>query len=96
MKNYSINVLGRKIKVIFKELDEKYLGLYYNDEGTIEINTNQSPDKIQESLTHEVVHAVFFRSGLDQTTISHDLQEIICDQVAKVICENYTLKRKIK
>lgn len=96
MKNYSINVLGRKIKIEFKEIDEKYCGLYYDDIGLIEVNSNLSKEKSDITICHELIHSVFFRSGLDQTAIGHDLQEIICDQVSKVICENYTLKRKIK
>lgn len=95
-KNYTLNILGRKIKVVFKKLDERYCGLYYDKEGLIEINTDMDESKTNISILHEVLHSIFFRSGLDQTNIGHDLQEIICDQFAKAICENFTLKRKIK
>lgn len=94
MKNHVVNVLGRQIKVIYKEIDNRYCGLYYNDEGIIEISKSLSREKAHETLIHELVHAVFFRAGLDQTGISHDIQEIICDQVAKVLCENYKFTKK--
>lgn len=94
MKNTSINVLGRNIKVVYKEIDDRYCGLYFNDEGLIEINKKLSKDKAKETLMHEIIHAIFFRSGLDQTGVGHDVQEIICDQVAKVLCENFNFTKK--
>ena len=62
MKNHVINVLGRQIKVIEEEIDNRILGLSYNDEGVIEISKSPIREKAHETLIHELVHAVFFQS----------------------------------
>lgn len=94
MKIKSINVLGQKIKVVIKKIDRNYLGLFYADHNLIEISDEAKGDKLVETLVHEIGHAIFKRSGLDQASISHDAQEIICEQFSKVICENFKLTPK--
>lgn len=90
----SLNVFGQKIKISHKKMDEDYLGLFYPAENRIEINVNCPKEKLEETIIHELFHATFKRSALDQCHISSDAQEIIVEQFAKVICENFKLTKK--
>jgi Zn-dependent peptidase ImmA (M78 family) len=94
VKIKSLNVLGWNVKVVYKAIDDQYCGLFYANESLIEINKNLSADKARETIIHELFHAVWRRAGIDQTGISHDTQEIICEQFSKVICENFKLSKK--
>ena len=94
MKIKSLNVLGWVVKVVYKEIDNNYCGLFYANESLIEINNTLSPEKAKETILHELFHAAWIRAGIDQTGISHDTQEIICEQFAKVLCENFKISKK--
>ena len=93
-KSKSINVFGKTCPVKITSLDDNFLGLFYYDEFRIEISDKCPKEKFDEIFIHEAVHAVFNRSSLNQCAISHDAQEIICDQVAKFITENFKLTKK--
>jgi len=90
----SVNVLGQKVPIKHCEMQDGYIGLFWPDDNRIEINIDCPKEKLAESIVHEIGHAIIKRSGLDQTQISHDVQEIICDQFAKVITENFRLIKK--
>lgn len=89
-----VNVLGVKVKISHVKMDEGYLGLYFPDEDVIQINKECPKEKLPETIIHELFHATFKRSALDQCQISHDAQEIIVEQFSKVICENFRLVKK--
>ena len=90
-----INILGESVKVKYRDMTEdKVCGWYIYDKKLIEIN-NKIPKDIQNvTLVHEIIHAVFDRAGILNAKVSHDIQEVICDQVAKVLTENFNLKEK--
>ena len=75
-------------------MENNFLGLFYYEEFRIEISDQCPDEKYDEILLHEMIHSVFTRSSLNQCAISHDAQEIICDQVAKFITENFKLTKK--
>lgn len=91
----TLKILGDKISVKYKDLNaENICGKYSYDKKTIEIN-NKLDKSIQDiTLIHELIHATIHRAGVNNAQLSADLEEIICDQVAKVITENFILKRK--
>ncbi len=92
MKNLKfLKIFGLKIKVVFKSLDEGALGLYHFEGPLIEIEKNQKGDKLDLTVLHELFHAAFDRSGLNQCNISHDAQELICEQFSKAVVENFKI-----
>lgn len=95
MKNSKyLKVLGKKIKVVFRDMtEENVCGHYLYTQGLIEINNTLDPLTQQVTLLHELVHAVFDRAGIHSANISHDIEEIIADQVSKVVLENFKLTR---
>lgn len=91
----SIDVLGKKIKINFRDMTkENVCGHYVYESNLIEINSQLNKETQEVTLLHELIHAVFFRSGILNAKVSQDAEEIICDQVAKVIQENFKLIRK--
>lgn len=88
------NIFGTKIKVVKKDLSQAgFLGLYYNDKKKIEITTGLDKQTELETIIHEFVHAVFDRLSYRQA-INIQLEELICDQLAKSLCENFTIRMK--
>lgn len=90
-----INILGKKIKVKYRDMTkENVCGHYIYAENLIEINNKMDKETQLITLVHEIIHAVLARSGVHNARISHDVEEIISDQVAKVIIENFILKKR--
>ena len=46
------------------------------------------------TLIHEIGHAVWDATGLNETSIPHDIQEIIVDNFAKGLVQNLDIKLK--
>jgi Zn-dependent peptidase ImmA (M78 family) len=90
-----LDILGLKVKVKYKDLNaENLCGKYVYDEKTIYINSTLPKEMQRVTLIHEFLHAAFDRAGLSQAKISHDAQEIICDQFAKALTENFKVTKK--
>lgn len=89
------NILGMKVKVKYADLNKENLcGKYVYDEKTIYINSTLNKELQKVTLLHEFLHAVFDRAGLTQAKITSDAQEIICDQFAKALTENFKVTKK--
>lgn len=54
----TFNVLGERYKVRLRRQKDKAYGRCYCQEGLIELDPRQSPDKMRDTLLHEVVHAI--------------------------------------
>lgn len=87
-------VFGRKIRIKICKIDDHTRGQYWHQDGVIDINEGQSNADKTATVFHELVHAMFFASGLDQANISHDAQEIMAEQFAKILMENVNLKKR--
>lgn len=93
--------MGRMCPVYFTKnlITEQQLSGYLNLE-TFEIFIDASfAQKEKENefwhvLIHEIVHAAWFRSGIYQTKLSHDVEEIVCEVLSVVFNENFSLKLK--
>ena len=92
-----LKVFGAHIPIkLRKDLmeSEGALGIFDRVECRIEVDARLKGDALKQTLVHELVHAIFARAGLAQTDISSDVEEIICEQVAIVINENFRLTQK--
>lgn len=93
--NKTLNILGQKVKIIEMDLEGSLLGFYKYKEQFIALEEKEdchTPDKMN-TLIHECVHAVFHRSGVTQA-LSNELEEVICENIATMIIENFDLKLK--
>lgn len=50
---------------------------------------------VPQAILHEQIHAVFSRMGFNQTELSSDMEEQICETISVFILENYKLKEKV-
>lgn len=73
---------------------ENVCGHYIYDKKLIEINNKLDKETQAITLMHEVIHSTFHRSGIHNAKVSHDAEEIIADQIAKVLVENFDFKLK--
>lgn len=86
----SVNILGQKYKIKYKDIGQDYYGMivYKDKQILISINNIDNYKTYKETLIHEMVHGLLFRLHF---LISDTLTEIICDCVAKMISENFDL-----
>lgn len=94
-----LSVLGLNVKVLKKNnLINKYgiAGSYNFKSKDINIDNSLKADNFNQCLIHELIHATFDRIGIINTNLDANLEEIICDNIATVIVENFKLKIKKK
>ena len=94
-KKFSLNVFGKKVEVkVLKGLREQGVeGLFIPAKWSILVNLEQSKEDAVKTLLHELTHAMIHRTGINQS-LSHDLEEVIAENVSTVICENFNLVLK--
>jgi hypothetical protein len=84
----TLNVFGSKYKVYARNLNsEGALGICDKQKKNIYLHI-EYPEKWPDTLLHELVHAIFNEAGLQQT-ISHEVEEIMAEQVARVLNDNF-------
>lgn len=86
-------VFGKEIKVIYKKL-KNCVGL--TNFKTIYIKTRLSDSLRTETILHELFHCVIDRTGIGQSNLSSEVEEILVDNLAKVVNENFELIVKEK
>lgn len=62
----------------------------------ISIDSLDTGDVFVSTLIHEINHAVLHESGVGQTSLHSDVEEIIVEQIAKVITQAFCLQPKGK
>jgi hypothetical protein len=95
MKKSKYLIYGRWVKVKkVKGLAQalNVWGRFFPTEFRIEIDAEMVGEFEHRTTYHEVVHALLERGGLAQS-ISPKIQEIICEQMAVLIQENFVPKK---
>jgi len=91
----NIIIFGIKYKIKYVNLlSDNYLGWFKPIEQEILIEHTLKGDKRMKTLIHEIGHGVFHTTGLNQTSIGYDLQEIIVENIAQAIVQNFDIKPK--
>ncbi len=94
MKDFVLQVFGELVEVQhvdgLKE-SESFMGDYDVDLKLIRLDSNLEGDDYWKTLIHELGHAIFDRGGGRQG-VDSQAEEILVDQIAVVICENFKLK----
>lgn len=86
-------VYGRpvSVKIVENLIDDltgrTLAGVYYHDNGSILINGSLSRDEQCKTILHELGHALMYRIGLNQTSISEDNHEIIVEAFSNFMFE---------
>lgn len=93
LKNKTILALGRSFKIEQnKSLPSD--GLCCPILEVITINPNC--ENIPRSLIHETVHAIIFSGGIFEALDNEKICDVICEQVARTIDENFEIKWRKK
>lgn len=94
LKIYGWDVGLQKVKGLMQQ--SPYAGYYDPNKKLIVVDASLKGDDYICTLIHEVIHALFHRAGLHQTKIPSAVEEMICEQVATVITENFSVSAKRK
>ncbi len=92
-----LNIFGEKWKVYHGELDPRHAGLceYQKMKLTVSKEIPIGSRLFLETLLHEVFHASFERCSYKQSGLPHELEEVMIDQLAKILTENFNEFGKI-
>ena len=95
-KLMTLNLFGQRWKVFHIKLDPQYAGHCYYETNEIHISEDipMSTTLFQETLIHEMLHALFHRMSYKQSGLSHDLEEVMIDQLATAFTENFRITKK--
>lgn len=94
-----IKIFGRDVAIVPLEglRDEgDHTAEFFNCDGeNFDIIFYDPADKnVKQTIIHEMIHGVIFRTAIYQGNISDDLIEMICDNVATFMVETFDLKLK--
>lgn len=95
-RDFKLTVFGRKVPVKHTEKlkeNEDIWGKYDTETKIIQIDNSIIGTIYLETLVHELVHALSDRAGLGQA-LEEGTEEILADQIAIVIMENFNLELK--
>lgn len=86
------------VPVNYAELEENDAGGYYPEEDEIAVTKDllkrNHREEHDETITHEIVHALQFKSSLRHLGISDDAWEVICGEVGRAVAQNFLLQPK--
>lgn len=97
----SYNVFGQPIKMNLKKgpLTDEYgrqlAGFFDPQKNTILVDNSLPEDQLIKTIIHELGHALLFRLGLPQTSLPHDLHELIVEGYSNFIYEEFVEKKKV-
>lgn len=87
-----LTVFGMDFRVCDSHEDsEGYSGYCCFETNTIYVNPEQPVREQMVTLLHELGHAVFKRCSINQV-VDENIEEIIVDNMAIAICENFQIK----
>ena len=70
------------------------MGMYNIPEKTIYIDKNLKGDEFKKTLVHEMGHAMVYILGLNNASLSMDLEEILVDNFSNMINSAFNLSLK--
>lgn len=92
----TFKVFGKNVPVKFKPIaQETGLEGYFSPSEYLIVVDADSDNKLQTAM-HELFHAVWFRLGLLQIKVSEDTQEIIVENLATAVLENFEQLIKVQ
>lgn len=69
------------------------MGRCSSKDKTIQIDPKLQGDERLETLLHELFHAALYETSANQP-LSHDLEEVVVDVLARVVIRNFRLGKK--
>jgi Zn-dependent peptidase ImmA (M78 family) len=90
-------VYGKKVNV--KKVKKLMLtkgasGTYHTKSNIIEVDSSLKGEELIHTYIHELIHALCNRLCLENCDLSHDLEEILADNIPTMLLENFDIKCK--
>lgn len=94
MKDHSLNIFGKtwQIKHVSDFDNFPYHGLCVWDKYEIHIRKDLKDEAYWSCYFHEVFHAIWHTTGLNQTDIDRNIQEVIVENFSAWLAENFDFK----
>ena len=84
-----IDVLGKVYQIIYVDLTQADNdGSFHYDEELIQIDQSLTGHALQQTLLHEIFHAVMHRSSLSQA-VGPSLEEVLVDLLATFLTDHW-------
>ena len=95
----SIMILGEKWIINNKKTvkgsdDEESHGTCDRANKIVDIEECDNDTLYTQSVIHELCHAVFVESCVGETSLHRDVEEIMVEQIAKMLAHNFDIKPK--
>lgn len=93
----TLNIFGEKWPMFVSDkVDDSICGYCDLDKKKIVINESlPTQDIFLDTLYHELLHSLFHRMSYRQSGMPHEMEEIMVDQIAKCLTENFKVIQKI-
>lgn len=90
----SIKISGEIVPVHYEKDTEDSAGWYETTESSITIKKGLSRDEHDETMVHEMVHALEHLSSLRHLDIKPEVWEIIAGEIGRAVANNFKLIKK--
>jgi Zn-dependent peptidase ImmA (M78 family) len=91
-----LSIFGKKV-VVKKRRGlasvEGFDGLFFPANDLIVLDADLKGKQLNHVLIHEMIHCVINRTGILQAGLSEGLEEVLCENIATALVENFTLKK---
>ena len=94
-KDFTLDVYGQSYRVKYVDKvkspfgDVECCGLCDSETSTIYLNNKMDDSLTSCTVLHELFHAYSRRMGMENSGMSHELEEILADQFGKLLSENF-------
>jgi len=92
LKIFGVTVPVKEYKNLIQE--RGWGGFYDIEEKAIYLDPTLTKEEKMQTLLHEFFHGVMFRTAMHQTKIPHEVFEIIVDNLATAMIENFHIRPK--
>jgi hypothetical protein len=85
-----LNIFGQSWTIYHGPLSPHHAGLCEYDKLrlTVSDEIKIGSNLFKETLFHELLHSTFERCSYKQSGLPHELEEVMIDQIAKILTEN--------
>lgn len=94
-----LKIFGHTIRILKKDSLIDSTGnaaIYIPDDKKILIDSKQRGEDLDQTILHELVHCVFSRLGMEQVRIPAEVEELLAENIATCVVENFKIKLKTK
>jgi len=92
-----IKVVVSKVPVVVGDLSfnpEKHAGEFFPLHSIILVDGNLPTVDQEHTLLHEMFHVMCRRVGINQSNISNEMEEVLCENFSTTVLENFKIRKR--